>query len=115
MANRSKGEVSVTFRGQAINLAMTFNVICAIEDAFDQPIEDAMARFDDQGGQKKLSMRDMRVLFHQLLIYGMPDASQEDAGDLIEEIGMQAAGKLLEQIMARSMIASEGNKARPPA
>lgn len=116
MANRERGEVAASFKGEEISLVLDFNTMCDLEDRFDQPIEEIMQRLDDDGGKRKVEVRDLRAVFHVLLQGARADATARDAGEFLTELGIEGAGELLGKLVERSGIAGDGGQdKRPPA
>ena len=81
MANRFKGEASVTIDGKVWTLRMDFNAMCAFEEATGKA---AMATLEGfEGGD--YTMSDLRAIVHAMLLRHHPDATPQDAGDILSE------------------------------
>lgn len=109
MANAKKGELGVRFGGKTVSLALTFNALCELEDHFGESIIPLMTRMQDE---TKLSFREVRAFLHVVLVQKVPDATIEDAGQLIEENGLEIFGQLMER--CRVLSADEGAPGKTP-
>lgn len=79
MANRFLGEVDVTVDGKAYRLRFDFNAMCEFEDRTGK---DAMTAVEAvETGQ--LGIRDLRVLALVCMLRHHPDATLQEAGDLM--------------------------------
>lgn len=82
MANQHRGEIAVKYDGKEINLILSVNSICALEDRVDCGVQEFLAsRFSDMDNVR---MKDIRLLYWALMLQAIPDASLEDAGRLID-------------------------------
>lgn len=81
MANRVRGEISANFKGGKINLILSTNSICELEDAAGRPITDIL---DEIGNPGRVRMKTVRLLFWALMLGEKPDATIGDAGELID-------------------------------
>ena len=79
MANRFLGEVAVEVDGETWTLRCDFNAMCEFEDATGKQ---AMATFEafERG---KASTKDMRAMMWSFMRRHHPDATLQDAGDLL--------------------------------
>lgn len=99
MTNRFKGEVSATIDGKTWTLVCDFNAMAEFEEATGK---DAMTSFE-QAETNKVSIKDLRHMVHAFLKAHHPDATLQDAGDIMsEDVGIVAA-----LIAAASPTASE--------
>ena len=81
MANKVRGQISADFEGEKINLLLSTNAICELEDAADLPIDEFLDKFSEG---RKPRMKDLRLLFWALMLGERPKATVEDAGALID-------------------------------
>lgn len=103
MANPIKGEIDFSVEGQPYTLALDLNALCEAEP-FAPGIMD--------GGDLK-SLRAIRAVFWAGLRRHHPQLLQEDAGNLMQAIGMKEAGRLIGEGMKLAFGGGEG-AARPP-
>ncbi|WIY23352.1 GTA-gp10 family protein [Parasedimentitalea psychrophila] len=81
MANRFKGEVSITIDGKVWTLVCDFNAMAEFEEATGM---DAMAAFEKaEGGE--VSIADLRHMVHAFLKLHHPEATLRDAGNVMSE------------------------------
>lgn len=82
MANRFKGKVSASVEGQEYTLVLDFNTMAEFEDRNNGKKAMEVLEAMEQG---KGSARDMRALVHVCLLTHQPDATPEEAGDILSE------------------------------
>jgi len=83
LANPHRGEVNVTALGQEWTLRFGMNEMCVLEAQFDCGFSELMTRLIENP-----RMTLLRTVF-QVAVVG--DISEEDAGTLIDDIGMAEA------------------------
>lgn len=83
MANNVRGQIAADFNGGKINLQLHVNSICELEDAADRPITEILEEFDEG---KKPRMKTVRLLFWAMMLEEKPDATLQDAGQLIQDM-----------------------------
>ncbi len=110
MANPKRGELAVKFDGKTINLALTFNALCELEEHFGENIVKLMTRMNDE---TKLSFREVREFMHVVLMQKVPDATIAQAGEMVEENGLEIYGKVMERCRVLSDAADQPGKATP--
>lgn len=81
MANRFKGEASVTIDGKIWTLVCDFNAMAEFEGATGK---DAMAAFE-KAEEGDVSIADLRHMVHCFLKAHHPDATLQDAGNIMSE------------------------------
>tara|TARA_R110000824_G_scaffold111574_2_gene260198 strand:- start:25 stop:372 length:348 start_codon:yes stop_codon:yes gene_type:complete len=81
MANRFLGEISVEYAGEKYTLRCDFNAMCEFED---QTGENALAVFE-QFDKGQISFRNMRYLMLAFMRWHHPDATLEQAGNLLAD------------------------------
>lgn len=94
MANRFKGETTVEVAGKVWRLVLDFNALCHFEGASGKNAMEVMQAFE--GG--KHSSTDLRHLMCAMLARHHPEATVEDAGDLLSE-GLDVVGQALAAAM----------------
>lgn len=82
MAKKFKGEYTlVGSDGTEYPLKFGFNAVCAIEEEFDKPIQEAMDSLNDP------KQRRMKMLRSMLKASMAGSPSDESVGDLIDDVG----------------------------
>ena len=81
MANKVRGQIPADFEGEKINLILSTNSICELEDAADLAIDVFIEKFQTGGNVR---MKDLRLMFWALMLDERPDATIKDAGKLID-------------------------------
>lgn len=81
-----KGTVAFTAEGQGYTLLLDFNALCDLSEE----LPDLMS-----GGQELTDPRKIRTVFHAGLKRHHPDVSLENAGDIIQAVGVATAAELL--------------------
>ncbi|MBR9893331.1 hypothetical protein GYB14_16655 [bacterium] len=92
MANRFLGEADVTVDGKSYKLRFDFNTMCWFTDRTGKDAIKAMAGAESGD----LDLRDMRVLMQCCLLHHSPDATLQEAGNVLS----QDFGALLRVIQA---------------
>ena len=104
MANKLRGEFEVGFRGEVLKLRLGINQICELEEKRG----DAVFELIEKIATAKSSMTDVRDLAWAMLRSAKPEATTDDAGELLDLIMNDPA--LFEQ-MQDSMIAAVAGEA----
>lgn len=110
MANKVRGQIPVDFEGEKINLILSTNAICELEDAADLAIDEFLEKF--QPG-RKVRMKDLRLMFWALMLGERPKATIEDAGKLIDGLRGDHDRIMTEAILAAFPDASEAGDVEP--
>lgn len=110
MANKVRGQIPADFEGEKINLILSTNSICELEDAADLPIDAFLEKF--QPGAK-VRMKDLRLMFWALMLDERPKATIKDAGALIDELRGDHDRIMTEAILAAFPDASEAGGDAP--
>ena len=109
MANRVKGEVAFEAEGVQHVLVLDFNAMCSLEDELDIPLAqlgEAMT-----GGRMSL----LRSVFRAALEARQPGITSQQAGHLIQVIGLPRTTELIGEAFAAANPAVEGEQGgRPP-
>lgn len=111
-ANRFKGEIAVEVGGRRYTLVMDFNVMAEFEEATGIGALDFLGQAEQ--GNARISL--LRAFTHAALLPHQPDATVEDAGDLLSEdqtvIGRLIAASVPEVEAGNGKAAA---RKRPPA
>ncbi len=83
MANKVRGQIAAKFQGKKINLILSTNSICELEDEAGLPVDQFLEKFMPP---QKPRMKDLRLMFWALMLDERPDATISDAGKLIDEL-----------------------------
>ena len=81
MANGFKGEASITIDGKTWTLVCDFNAMAEFEEATGKDAMDAFEKAEEGG----VSIVDLRHMVHSFLKAKHPDATLQDAGDIMSE------------------------------
>lgn len=110
MANKVRGQIPADFKGEKINLMLSTNSICELEEAADLPVDEFLEKF--QPGAK-VRMKDLRLMFWALMLDERPKATIKDAGALIDELRGDHDRIMTEAILAAFPDASEAGGDAP--
>lgn len=99
MANRERGEVSLSIGGRVYTLYLDTNALALLEDLFSTPERD-MTFLEILERVQRNSVRHMRGMIWAALQHHHPDVSVQRAGELINDAG--GLGALAEQLQALS-------------
>jgi|GEM_PF-3434502 len=99
MANKKRGQVSVSFKGKPLKLSLSFNSFCELEDHYGQNITDIVAKYAADSANKTASLKDARALLWASMLEGYPDASLKDAGVLAEKLGHEKLGDTVADVL----------------
>lgn len=100
MGNKHRGEVSFEAMGQTWRLRYGTNALCEIEAAFGEGINATLAKLQSDDP----SIRTMRTI----MACGL-GVSGDEAGDIMDEIGMERSGELIGQAMTLAFPQPEAN------
>ena len=107
MANRFKGEIAVEIgEGEGkrtLIFRLGINELIGLQDAIGMKDDDQrfMVAMCDPGSFK--SFRRLRAAVKAALIRDQPDTTDQDAGDVITELGFDKVGELIEEALAWAM------------
>lgn len=96
MSNFARGQVPVEALGETYTLSFSLNALCRMEDYFEESVADTMERFaglEEQG--KSLPMKSVRAFVWCALTDFHGAMTEEDAGRLVTDIGLQEAVRLV--------------------
>lgn len=100
MENPVRGEKEVEFQGNKIVLKLTMNSICKLEASTERSFGMILSGLETWDDVSNISMSELRLLFWALMLDALPDASLEDAGDVIALMGGDYLGFILEATQA---------------
>lgn len=83
MANKIRGEITVKYQGKDIILVLTTNAICDLEDSLDRRITDIL---DEISNPEAVRMKTIRHIFRAMMKTHSPEATLEQAGELIDSL-----------------------------
>lgn len=106
MDSSKKGVVSFGADGQTYGLVFDFNAMCLIEDEFDMSV-------DEIGAKKTWRAKEVRSLFRIGLSRQHPDIDDEQAGEIISEIGAGRAGELIGEAFKAANSTTKEGKGKP--
>ncbi len=102
MANHERGQIAADFEGKRINLILSTNAMCCVEaeekrrvylEAHDLKIPLDLVKprkiagiVGDLGLGAEASIADVRLIFWGMMLDAKPDATDEDAGRLIDSL-----------------------------
>lgn len=107
MVNAKKGQVAATLDGKPVTLSLSFNALCELEDHFGEPVLGVLNRM---GATDTPKLTDLRAVFWAAMLEHRPESTQQDAGRLLHESGMDLFEKL---IRTNEMLSEEPEE--PPA
>lgn len=97
MANKQRGQVGVTVNGEKLNLLLSTNSICELEDQAGRQINDIL---DELSDPSRVRFKTVRLIFWALMLDARPDATLADAGRLIDGLRGQTDRILADAISA---------------
>jgi len=106
MANTFLGEVTARATGKTYTLRCDFNAMCDFEEATGKQAMATIEAFEREG----VSTADMRAMMWAFMRRHHPDATLQDAGDLLSE----NVGALMQVIVAAMPTPAEVAKAGKP-
>lgn len=98
MANRERGEVSFEADGKTWTLSFGTNAICGLEAEMDKPAGAIFASLDGS-----VDFRTFRSVFRAGLARHHKGLKLDEAGDLIDEVGLSEAARLVGESVKASM------------
>lgn len=111
MANKFRGQVSKKVGNLEYVFVINTNAICRIEDHLKAPFSSVIS--DLESGS--VSFKVLRTLIYEAALKHHPDFTESKAGDLMDEMGVPAAGELLGECVKAAFPefeADEGNALR---
>ena len=100
MANAVRGQTALTIGARTFTLAFTANALCELEDATGQSVPAFLAGLEDPANPP--GFKTIRLLLWAGLLdqHGL---SLQDAGKLIDEVGLDVIGERLGAAIEQSM------------
>jgi hypothetical protein len=107
--NSKRGAVPFEANGQAYTLRLTTNAMVRYEDAAGHPVLEALGKMEDGA----MSMVALRRLFAAMI---SPEVSEDDAGDIMDELGLAVAAQKIGEAatLAFPQSSAAGNAKKPP-
>lgn len=108
MANRLKGEVSVECGGKTLIFRLGINELIGLQDEWGMKDDDEkfLIALDE-----KRSLKRRRSLVKAALIYAQPDITDEQAGDVVTELGLPKIDEVLMETLAWALPPKEPSRA----
>lgn len=106
MANKVRGQIKADFNGGKINLILSTDAICQLEDAADRSINDIL---DEIGDPRRVRMKTVRLMFWAMMLEEKPEATIKDASALIDGLRGQQDRIMTEAIIAAFPEAADGD------
>lgn len=97
MANPVKGEVAFEAQGKRYVLSYSVNALCALEDEIGESVIALSAKM--QAGEGA-SIRMIRTIFRAGLTDHQGEVTENEAGDIMSELGVAHASGLVERAFA---------------
>lgn len=107
MANKVRGQIAADFEGKPINLILSTNAICELEDRAGVSIVEFMDRLQTPAPK----LKDARLMFWAMMLDEMPDATLVDAGKLIDGLRGRKDQIMTDAILAAFPDADEDDQA----
>lgn len=100
MNNPVRGTMTVEALGKSWTLKLSTNAMCEIEDRLEKGIDQIGVILQDQSqGRMKL----FRLIVWAALTDHHPDVTERDAGEIIDEVGMENIMSLIQKLMTLAM------------
>lgn len=113
MTNTARGVVSREINGETINFRIATNEWCELEDEFGKTTDEILKDFFAGVQQGSLTMKNLRKFFRAALSSSRPGITEEEAGEVMSDLGLGAAGALLGEVILASMPQAEEGKSAP--
>ena len=118
MANKQKGEVKFVAAGQHYVLRFSNNALCELEDATGRGALEVAADLQGAGDDNtKIRFKTVRTLFWAGLTDHHPDLTEKDAGNILQDLGLEKAfpliGEAFQLVFGGDNAEPDGEKAPP--
>jgi hypothetical protein len=118
MANRAKGEISVTVDGAKKVLVLDWEAMCQFEDLLDVSFNDFLARLSEDKTGRRTKMMDLRAIIWAAMLYHQPDATLPQASAVCQALGADIGDTIRDLLIAGGLIpdpdeAAAGNARAP--
>ena len=104
MANSEKGEVSFKIEDSVFVLRYSTNALCELEDAFGKSAIAVAQELDNPQG---VSVKALRTVFRCGLTDDQPGMTDNEAGTLIDKLGIDQVGPLIGQAFTAAFPGAE--------
>lgn len=111
MTNPVKGEVTFDAHGKTYTFKLGTNAQVMLESKTGVP----MAKWFGEKEKESFSITDFRMLFHAGLYRQHPGITEDDVGDLIDEIGPAKVGEVFRQAAEYAKATNESLLSNKPA
>lgn len=118
MTNQIRGVVTREIGGKRLEFALAANEWCELEAEFGRKTSELMAEFFGTVERSELDMRSLRSFFRAALSYSDKTVTHEDAGAMMQDMGLVEAAKLVAEVILASMPKADEaapGKAKAPA
>lgn len=115
MSRNPRGVIAVKFDGKTLPLRLTVNSMCMMEEVRDADFETIMEGImrPDEDGQR-VTVRGLRFFFWGLMLDAMPEATEDDAGRLMNELNENPEDILYRALEAAFPEKDGGEEAKAP-
>lgn len=103
MSNEIRGTVTCEIGGERLELLLSTNEWCDLEDELGQTTDEILKSFFDMVAAQKLDMRKLRTLFRAALSSAKPGITTAEAGLIMTRIGLVEASKHLANTIVASL------------
>lgn len=112
MTNQIRGVVSEEILGERLNLRLSANEWCELEDEHGKSTDEILKDFSTmvQDGNLRLNM--LRSLFRAALSGAKPGITHAEAGDIMAEVGLVDVGRIVGEVIMASLPQAEPASAR---
>lgn len=101
MSNEIRGTVTCEIDGERLDLLLSTNEWCNLEDELGKTTDEILKMFFDMVSAQKLEMRLLRTLFRAALSSAKPGITTVEAGLLMTKMGLvEASAQLAKTIVA---------------
>lgn len=117
MTNQIRGVVTREIGGEMIELRLSANEWCGLEDEFGKQTSELMAEFIAELQAGKLNMKVIRAYFRAALSSAMPGITHSQAGDVMAKMDLVSAAALLGEVISASVPQADehGEPGKPKA
>lgn len=113
MTNSVKGVVTREIDGKTHAFRLGTNEWCELEDALGKSTTAIVRDLEAMAKGKDVDQRLFRAIFRAALSFSDPEATAHDAGNLMEAMGLEAAGLLVVEVVQLGMPKQTTGTKRP--
>lgn len=96
---RELGQVVVEAGGETVRLYLGFNAQAEVEGILGQRFEDVLLAIGEAEMQQRVARREVRAVIWGAMLEHNRVASLRDASSLIDKIGFEETGRVLERLL----------------